>query len=401
MLAGLLVSGTVSNTTETTASLAPIVVVGAQSTNTCETAFAVGELIGFNQSAAAQDNTIETVFAAGEGIGITQPIESAATIETEFADVAPSLIRGFSADLSAVAEFADSAARNIIGITDGAGYITTDYAEADYFSEGTGLTLSADSSILEVDANIIRSDGTILFEGDFAAQIQPGFQIDAGIVTQGLAAFEISPYTTAGTGLLFAAAAELEQAAAVAVVAGSLLVAAAQEFVIDSTAQAQSTTAILGTTQLDFAFAVASDSESRPSILAQIDLLDGTGSLTATALVDQSSRAAIELDTLSLQALAGYTLFGNTTNTIGINADFSSEGRIYYIDEYYLSRVERESRLYPVVAELHSLLVDPETRVNTTVAENTALRVEPETRIARPELLPTSLVGARLRRIPV
>jgi hypothetical protein len=401
VLAGLLVSGTVSNTTETTASLAPIVVVGAQSTNTCETAFAVGELIGFNQSAAAQDNTIETVFAAGDQIGITQPIESAATIETEFADVEPSLIRGFSADLSAVAEFADSAARNIIGITDGAGYITTDYAEADYFSEGTGLTLSADSTILEVDANIIRSDGTILFEGDFAATIQPGFQIDAGIVTQGDAAFEISPYTTAGTGLLFAAAAELEQAAAVAVVAGSLLVAAAQEFVIDSTAQAQSTTAILGTTQLDFAFAVASDSESRPSILAQIDLLDGTGSLTATALVDQSSRAAIELDTLSLQALAGYTLFGNTTNTIGINADFSSEGRIYYIDEYYLSRVERESRLYPVVAELHSLLVDPETRVNTTVAENTALRVEPETRIARPELLPTSLVGARLRRIPV
>ena len=401
VLAGLAQSGVVANDVATTANFAANLVLPATATNTIETILATGTAVGIIQTAQAQDNTIETTFAPGDLIGIAQPIAAAVTAETTWSDTEPSLLRGFSGTLVESADF-EPQAQNLIGISDGNGYITQDYAEADYFSAGTGLTLFADSSILSVDANVIRSDGTILFEGDFAATIQPGFQIDAGVITTGDAAFEISPYTTAGTGLLFAAAAELQEQADTVFVAGGLVVAAAQELIVDSAAGAESTLAILGSSTIDLlSLVLESDSESRPSIKATIDLLDGTGSLTATALVDQSSRAALEIDNLSVSALAGYTLFGNTTNTIGINADFSSEGRIYYIDEYYMSTVAAESRLLAVPAELHSLPVNSETRVNTSLAENRGLVVEPETRTAKPELLPTTLRGARLRRIPV
>lgn len=399
VLAGLAVVGTVSATEDTTAVASATQTYGGTITTTVETTVVAvgGQLL----SVAAQDNTVETGFAVGDAVGIIQPAAATAEIETVWTDTEPSLLRGFSGSFEETAE-AEFQATNRIGISDGIGYITTDYAEADYFAEGSGLTLFADTSLLEVDANVIRSDGTILFEGDFAATIQPGFQIDAGIITTGDAAFEISPYTTAGTGLLFAAAAELQQQADTIFIAGGLVVAAAQELILDSSVQATTTTAIFGTTAIDLlSLALASDSESRPSIKATIELLDGTGSLTATPFVDQSSRAALAIDNMQVQALAGYTLFGNTTNTIGINADFDSEGRIYYIDEYYTSQVAPESRLVAVPAESHSLVVNSETRVNTSLAENRGLVVEPETRISKPELLPTTLRGARLRRIPV
>lgn len=401
VLAGLAVSGTavVEQPSELTGS--------AQQTASAEAALQAvteftGGLIGLVQQASADALTAESTVSAGNLIGIQHPgAATDLTTTVSFADTEPLLLLGFTGSLAATAA-AEPQARNLIGISDGAGYITTDYAEADYFAVGTGLTIFADSSLLQVDANIIRSDGTILFEGDFATTIQPGFQISAGIVTQAASDFEISPYTTAGTGLLFAAAAELQEQATTLFTAGGVVVAAAEQLISNTQFSGTSTTVRDGASTIDlFQLSVASDSESRPSIKATIELLDGTGSLTAEAFVDQSSRAALAIDNMQVQALAGYALFGNTTNTIGINADFVTEGRIYYIDEYYMSRVQSESRLYPVLAELPSLLVDPETRVNTVVAEHTGLRVDPETRIARPELLPTQLKGARLRRIPV
>ena len=83
-----------------------------------------------------------------------------------------------------------------------------------------------------------------------------------------------------------------------------------------------------------------------------------------------------------------------------ISADFSSEGRIYYVDEFFLVRVDPETRLQTVHRETRGLLVEPETRVNTIHQETRGLLVEPETRQLAIPILPTSLVGARLRRIP-
>lgn len=401
VLAGLAQSGIINNSIETNASFAGnLSLTGTATDNTIQTTFAAGNLIGVIQTATATDNTIQTTVAAGDLIGIVHPGAATATADATWTDTDPQLLRGFSGSFAETADF-EPEASNLIGISDGAGYVTQDYAEADYFAEGEGLTLLADSGIVSVDANVIRSDGTILFEGDFAATIQPGFQIDAGVVTQGDAAFEISPYTTAGTGLLFAAAADLQQQAETVFVAGGLVVAAAQQLILSTEVTATSTTAILGITAIDlFSLVVQSDSESRPSIKATIELLDGTGSLTASAFVDQSSRAALAIE-LQAEALAGYTLFGTATNTIGINADFASEGRIYYIDEYYTSTVPDESRVLEVLAELRNLAALSETRVNTSLVENRGLIVDPETRTAKPELLPTTVVGARLRRIPV
>ena len=144
---------------------------------------------------------------------------------------------------------------------------------------------------------------------------------------------------------------------------------------------------------------LVSDSESRPSIKISLGLF-GDGSFQASGEITQTSTSNITLDTLELGAVGGYLRQSGAVVTQEISADFSSEGRIYYVDEFFLVRVDPETRLQTVHRETRGLLVEPETRVNTIHQETRGLLVEPETRQLAIPILPTSLVGARLRRIP-
>jgi hypothetical protein len=333
--------------------------------------------------------------------GFRQTATAAIAAETTLSE-AVEVVKGLNAVLTETAD-AQATAENIIGISDGSGYIDTGYADADYFSAGQGLTIRQDSAVV-ADANIIRSDGSITFEAAFDAVIQPGFRIDAGVVAAGESEFEISPYTTAGTGILFRAAADLAaQAATIQAQSGLLLdnvVATAQ---LDSALQAISTTAILGTGTIAlFDLELASDSESRPSIKVAIELADA-GQLTATAFVDSSSRAELNLGSLELgPAVGGYRVGAELEITQEITSTWSdTQARIYYIDMYYTSVVARESRRYRTGPEARLFQPDSETRVNTNLDETRIFVVDPETRQADPAILPTTLRNSKLFRIPV
>ena len=333
--------------------------------------------------------------------GFSHAAAAAIAAETTLSE-AVEVVKGLNAVLTETAD-AQATAENIIGISDGSGYIDTGYADADYFSAGQGLTIRQDSAVM-VDANIIRSDGSITFEAAFDAVIRPGFRIDAGVVAAGESEFEISPYTTAGTGILFAAAADLAaQAATIQAQSGLLLdnvVATAQ---LNSALQAISTTAILGTSTIAlFDLELASDSESRPSIKVAIELADA-GRLTATAVVDTSSRAELRIEPFVLgPATGGYLLSADVAILQEIVSNFiDTQARIYYIDMYYTSVVAAETRRYRTGSEARLFQPDPETRVNTNLEETRILVVDPETRKADPALLPTTLRDSKLFRIPV
>jgi len=311
------------------------------------------------------------------------------------------VIKGLNAVLSEDT-LSQATTENIIGISDGRGYIDINYADPDYFSAGTGLTIAQRSQVSS-DANIIRSDGSMLFEAAFDATIRPGFRIDAGVITQGSTQFEISPYTTAGTGILFSVAADLSaQAAITQALFGILIDNVVATGQLDSALQATSTTAILGTSTLAFDLALASDSESRPSIKAAITIGDD-GALTATAFVDTSSRAQLTLGSLQLgPAVGGYRVGAELEIRQEITSNFSdTESRIFYIDMYYNSVVAAETRRYRTGSEARLFETDPETRVNTCQAEPRIFEVDPETRQADPAILPTTLRNSKLFRIPV
>jgi hypothetical protein len=333
--------------------------------------------------------------------GFRHAAAAAITAETTLLE-AVEVVKGLNAVLTESVD-AQATAENIIGISDGSGYIDTGYADADYFSAGQGLTIRQDSAIV-ADANIVRGDGTIVFEAAFDAVIRPGFRIDAGVVAAGESEFEISPYTTAGTGILFRAAADLAaQAATIQAQSGLLLdnvVATAQ---LDSALQAVSTTAILGTGTIAlFDLELASDSESRPSIKVAITIGDA-GRLSAFAFVDTSSRAELNLGSLELgPALGGYLLSADVSILQEITSNWSdTQARIFYIDMYYTSVVARESRRYRTGAEARLFQPDSETRVNTNLEETRIFVVDPETRQADPAILPTTLRDSKLFRIPV
>ena len=400
-LSGLALVGTAVATAETTATIVAAATVSTTIAAAIDAEFAAGDLIGVVQQATADNITIETAFVAGDLIGIVHPGTAQAQADAVWSETEPALLLGSTAQLEHAADSA-AQARNLIGIGDGAGYITTDYAEADYFSEGTGLTIFADSTILSVDASVIRSDGTILFEGDFAAVIQPGFQIDAGIITQGDAAFEISPYTTAGTGLLFAAAADLSAQAQVAQALFGLLIDA-----VAALEQKAQTTILAGNrieSELLFApvqFELVSDAESRPSIKAAITIGDD-GRLTALAFVDNSSTSQITIGPAVVGPVSGgYLLSADVSIQQQIDSNFeSTEARIFYIDMYYTSVVPAENRRYSTGSQARLFQIDSETRVNTCLEETRIQAVDPETRQADPALLPTRLLASKLFRIP-
>jgi hypothetical protein len=252
---------------------------------------------------------------------------------------------------------------------------------------------------LAADASIIRSDGTLSLEGAFAATIQPGFRIDAGVVLDSDTEIAIAPYLTGGTGLLFAAASDLPIDLSLLGLAGSFVYGdAAVEIMSSLDLQVQNIKGIAA--QLEISPTVlVSDSESRPSIKIALGLFD-EGSFTATADITQTSTSNITLDSPTLQAVGGYLTQSGAVITQEISAQFDAEGRIYYIDEYYLVRVEPETRLQRVHQDSRELLAEPESRVNTIHKETRGLLVEPETRRLPLAFIPTTLVGARLRRIP-
>jgi len=330
--------------------------------------------------------------------GIIAPLGSTIAFDLELADVVASRLSGGSCTES-IDTATELVAKNIIGISDGIGtYFVPDYTDPDYIENGTGLTIS-DACQLRADASIIRSDGTLSLEGAFAATVQPGFRIDAGVVTTSSAEVEIKPYLTGGTGLLFAGQAEIQADSTTDFLAGSIAFGdAALEITARLDEQVQNIKGIAA--QLEISPTVlVSDSESRPSIKISLGLFD-SGSFTATADVTQTSTSNIRLANSEVQALAGYLRQSGAVFTQEISADFASEGRIYYIDEYFLVQVEPETRLQSAVQESRGLLVESETRVNTIDSETRGLLVEPETRQLAIPILPTTLVGARLRRIP-
>jgi len=395
-LAGLQKAAQSTATIDSTTQIITDFRLGGQSTATIDSTTQV-DLAGVVFDAVA---TVQADANLAVQPGYLQAAAAAITAETALTESAQN-IKGLNAVLVESAT-TQSVAENIIGISDGSGYIDTGYADLDYFLAGAGLTIAQNSHIV-ADANIIRSDGTILFEAAFDGVIQPGFRIDAGIITQAVADFEISPYTTAGTGILFAAAAALSAEATIAQalfgIAIDNVTAAAQ---VDSALQATSSTVILGDAEIAlFDLALSSNSESRPSIRAEITIGDD-GVLTATAFVDTSSRAELDIGSVEFgPAVGGYRVGAELEIVQEITSTFTTDARIFYIDMYYTSVVAAETRRYRVWPEARLFQPDPETRVNTNLEETRIFQVDPETRQADPAILPTQLRDSKLFRIPV
>ena len=395
-LAGLLKTATTTATADTQAQATAENTIDAQAQAEATADFAaVG---GRLQSGAA---SVEILSTATFSAGRVQPAAATAVAQSELS------ASGNRTPGGTVAESIDSAtagtAQNLIGISDGLGYIDNGYADPDYFAAGAGLTIASESAIL-ADANIIRSDGTIVFDAAFDATIRPGFRIDGGVITAGSADFAIAPVVTGGVGLLFAAAADLQAQAQIAQAQFGLLIDAAAEPIEQDCAV---TIGLVGLAiESGYQFApvttnLAVDAESRPSIKVSIEIGDA-GRLTATAFVDNSSTAQLAIGPAQLgPAQGGYLLSADVEIVQEINSTFGeTDTRIFYVDMYYTAVIAAETRTRPALTEARLFMADPETRVNTNWKETRQIQVDPETRQADPALLPTQLRTSKLFRIP-
>lgn len=352
---------------------------------------------GFVQSAAC---SITATTTAQFSAGVVYAGAAAGQIATEFT-ASGNRTPGGTVSETAIAT-STAQATNIIGISDGRGYVTIDYAESDYFPEGQGLEIAQAVEIL-ADANVIRSDGSITFDAAFDAVIRPGFRIDASVTAAGAGDFAIAPVITGGVGLLFAGAADLQAQAQVSQALFGLRIDAAAAAQTASQIQALAGNRI----ESPSVFApvltqLVSDAESRPSIKVSIEIGDA-GRLTAEAFVDTSSSAQLSIAPFQFgPAQGGYLLSADVAVQQRITTTFgTTEARIFYIDMYYTSVVEAENRHHRAAAEARLFHADPETRVNTNLVETRQIQVDPETRQAEIAILPTQLRDKKLFRIPV
>ena len=351
---------------------------------------------GFVQSAAC---SITATTTAQFSAGVVYTGAAAGQIATEFTASGNRTPGGTVSETATTTSTAQ--ATNIIGISDGRGYVTIDYCDADYFAEGQGLEIAQAVEIL-ADANVIASDGSITFDGAFDAVIRPGFRIDGSVTAAGAGDFTIAPYITGGVGLLFAGAADLQAQAQVSQALFGLRIDAAAAAQTASQIQALAGNRI----ESPSVFApvltqLVSDAESRPSIKVSIEIGDD-GRLTAEAFVDTSSTARLDTGPLVLgPAQGGYLLSADVQIQQQITSTFgTTEARIFYIDMYYTTVVAAENRRYRTGSEARLFLADPETRVNTNLEETRQFLVDPETRQAEIAILPTTLRDKKLFRIP-
>jgi hypothetical protein len=352
---------------------------------------------GFVQSAAC---SITATTTAQFSAGVVYAGAAAGQIATEFTASGNRTPGGTVSETATTTSTAQ--ATNIIGISDGRGYVTIDYAESDYFPEGQGLEIAQSVEIL-ADANVIASDGSITFDGAFDAVIRPGFRIDGSVTAAGAGDFTIAPYITGGVGLLFAGAADLQAQAQVSQALFGLRIDAAAAF-----APTASQIQVLAGNRIESPSVFApvltqlvSDAESRPSIKVSIEIGDA-GRLAAEAFIDTSSSARLDIGPFTAgPAQGGYLLSADVQIQQQITSTFgTTEARIFYIDMYYTTVVAAENRRYRTGSEARLFLADSETRVNTNLEETRQILVDPETRQAEIAILPTTLRDKKLFRIP-
>jgi len=238
--------------------------------------------------------------------------------------------------------------------------------------------LEQTTSVL-ADSSITRGGSTQLEAVANIPLAQPGFLITAGVITESSATVVIEQYVTGGTGVILGSSeADFSAESNLTLISGI-------------TQEAEATLSI--ETDVDIQLAGRLITVSQELDIAA-ELADVAAAITQTATASLSAAADAEI-------VAGYLIGIDLEIVQEINTDFDpTEARIFYIDEYYQVKVKPETRITKVSDQNSVLSVKSETRINTTLEETLGLVVKPETRQAEQAILPTTLVGTRLQRIP-
>jgi len=248
------------------------------------------------------------------------------------------------------------------------------------------------------DADMYRG-GTATFDATANIPLaQAGFRITAGVITNSEAELRMEPFIGSAAGLILSAGSTLEQTTEATGLGGLQLEA---EALLDIAVELQDSATGRIILLPPIGVYIEDDYVDTDYFKLQGDgtPIPITSSLTADALKIIS--LASELDTdLQLTAQPGFLLSADVNIVQEITTSLTTTGRIFYVDEYYVQKIKPETRITKVSDENSVLSVKSETRINTTLEETTGLVVKPETRQAEQAILPTTLLGTRLQRIP-